>query len=437
MATLVAAPARLAGSAVLGLQSDDRLVSLARAGHERAFDAIVERYREPLIRYCGRVLPASRAEDAVQQTFVNAHGALLTADGPIDLRPWLYKIAHHAALNLLRQNGWNYEEIPLDFDGVRRPDQVVEQREELHMTVAALHGLPERQRDALLMSAFEGRSYEEIAARLGAGDGAVRQLLNRARAAMRAAVTALTPPPLLLRASEMGQGAGGGGTRFAEVVSGIGAVGLVKVGATVVVAGSLVVGAAKAPLPLGGHIGANHPAATGASIGSSAGAGTHAPNGAATPAKGGTTQLGSDGRTGAGRADSTAGGNVTTPRRAGVHQQDAAAPGVPTQGAPGATDTTPDHSTPGAVVENETSRDHAAAGTPGTHSGGDTSETTGATPHDNVESGPQTSDPPPAAGAPADDTSASTGSDTQSQPEPPADPDSKPKGSGKTKSPTD
>src|SRR5204863_6452357 len=113
----------------------------------------------------------------------------------------LFAITRNASLNMVRQNGWNYEQIPLDFDGVRRPDQVVEQRSELQRTVAAVNALPDRQRDALVMREFEGRSYEEIALALGAGDGAVRQLLNRARGTLRTAISAITPPPVVARAA--------------------------------------------------------------------------------------------------------------------------------------------------------------------------------------------------------------------------------------------
>src|SRR4051812_20503967 len=245
-------PARLAGSAVLAIQSDDRLVSLVRSGHERAFDAIVHRYRKPLVRFCRRILPESRCEDAVQQAFINAHAALLGSDDPVQLKAWLYTITRNAALNMLRQNGWNYEQIPLDFDGVRRPDQVFEQRIELQQTVSALNELPERQRDALVMREFEGRSYDEIALALGANDGAVRQLLNRARGTLRSAASMLIPPPFVARAAASMPPSDG--RRLAEIVSGLGAAGVAKAGATALVAGSLVVGAVKAPLPLGeGH----------------------------------------------------------------------------------------------------------------------------------------------------------------------------------------
>src|SRR5436309_199775 len=97
-------PARLAGSAILACQSDERLVKLVREGHERAFEALVARYRAPLLRFCRRILPESRTEDAVQQTFINAHSALLASDDALQLKPWLYTIARNASLNMLRQN---------------------------------------------------------------------------------------------------------------------------------------------------------------------------------------------------------------------------------------------------------------------------------------------------------------------------------------------
>jgi RNA polymerase sigma factor (sigma-70 family) len=283
-------PARLAGSAILACQSDERLVDLVRQGHERAFEAIVARYRRPLVRYSARILPESRTEDAVQQAFINAHAALLGGNEPLQLKSWLFTITRNAALNMLRQNGWNYDQIPLDFDGVRRPDQVVEQRIELQNTVAAVSALPDRQRDAIVMREFEGRSYDEIGVALGANDGAVRQLLNRARGSLRAAATALMPPPIVTRiASSLPSS---DGRRVAEVVSGLGAAGLAKAGATVLVAGSLVVGAVNAPLPLVGHDSATRENATlvdGASSAATSGLATlNASTGASTKTGGGT-----------------------------------------------------------------------------------------------------------------------------------------------------
>src|SRR5436305_1103032 len=195
-------PARLAGTSLLRTQSDARLVDLVRAGHDSSFEAIVQRYRKPLLGYCSRLLPASRAEDAVQQTFLKAYQSMMSGDAELRLRPWLYRIAHNASLNLLRQNGWNHEELSERLDGIESPYDAVARGERLRTVFAALKDLPERQRDALMLSAMEGRSYEEIAGELGVTGGAVRQLLNRARHTLRAGATAITPPGVLARLIE-------------------------------------------------------------------------------------------------------------------------------------------------------------------------------------------------------------------------------------------
>ena len=45
---------------------DSRLVTLSREGHERAFDEIVRRYREPLVSFAGTIVPAHLAEDVLR-----------------------------------------------------------------------------------------------------------------------------------------------------------------------------------------------------------------------------------------------------------------------------------------------------------------------------------------------------------------------------------
>jgi RNA polymerase sigma factor (sigma-70 family) len=240
-------PARLAGSALLHTQSDERLVDLARSGNDRAFEAVVTRYRRPLLRYCRRLLPAERAEDAVQQTFLNAYRAIGAGEAELNLKPWLYRIAHNASLSLLRQNGWTHEQLDEQFDGVLQPPQAVEQRERVREVVKAVQELPERQRDAVVLRELEGRSYDEIATALGVTGGAVRQLLNRARTNLRAAATAVTPFELAGWAAARGPVAGPAGERIAELCTGAGVGSLAaaaKLGTAIVVAGAVAGGAA-------------------------------------------------------------------------------------------------------------------------------------------------------------------------------------------------
>ena len=222
-------------------------MDLVRAGNDRAFEAIVHRYRRPLMRYCGRFLAPARAEDAVQQTFLNAYRSLKADERAIDLRPWLYRIAHNAALNALRAGAAGEEPISEELDGVERPDQAFERREKLADIVAAVQALPPRQRDAIVLHELEGRSYDQIAQELRISGGAVRQLLSRARTTLRAGATAFVPETVLVRL------ASGGGepvaARVAEIVTaGGGTAMLAKVGTAVVIAGAAGVGAVEGPL---------------------------------------------------------------------------------------------------------------------------------------------------------------------------------------------
>jgi RNA polymerase sigma factor (sigma-70 family) len=234
---------------LLRTQSDDRLVALARGGHERAFEAIVERYRRPLLHAARRVLPETRAEDALQQALVAAWTALQRGDEVRDLRAWLYRIVHNTALNALRVSGYDYVQLDdtLRLTDAGAGDDELERRAVMRQTLASLAALPARQREALLRTAVSGFSQEEVARDLGISDNAMRQLIHRARVSVRAAATSLTPLPLVTAAAS---GARGGPLvdRIAELAAGAAPAGasitLAKTGAAVVLAGGVLTGPA-------------------------------------------------------------------------------------------------------------------------------------------------------------------------------------------------
>jgi RNA polymerase sigma factor (sigma-70 family) len=231
---------------VLSTQSDERLVDLVRAGSDPAFEAIVERYRRALMRYVSRLLPPERAEDVVQQSFVKAYEAMHKGSAELNLRPWLYRIAHNGALNALRDRGASHAQLSDTIDGVERPDQAFERQHGLRDLVVSVQALPERQRSAILLREMEGRSYEEIATALGVSDGAVRQLLHRARNTLRAAAASVIPMPLVERVAAYAS-SDPMASRVAELVGvGSGALAM-KVCATALVTGAVVGGAAIVP----------------------------------------------------------------------------------------------------------------------------------------------------------------------------------------------
>jgi RNA polymerase sigma factor (sigma-70 family) len=212
---------------LLRTQSDERLVALARAGHDRAFEAIVERYRRPLLRACRRILPDARAEDALQQALVAAWRGLQRGDDVRELRPWLYRIARNTALNQLRVAGYDLDELMESLSTADDPEEEVLRRAVVRQTLAAVAALPDRQREALLRTAINGDEQEDVARDLGLSSTAMRQLVHRARVSVRAAATAVVPMPV---ATWLAAGASGAGT----------AATLAKAGTLVVLAGGAV-----------------------------------------------------------------------------------------------------------------------------------------------------------------------------------------------------
>jgi RNA polymerase sigma factor (sigma-70 family) len=178
---------------LLSSQSDERLVSLARAGHERAFAAIVERYAPELHALARRLCSDGRGEDVVQQAFLSAFAALRSDCEVRHLRGWLYRIVRNAA-------GRSESPICVPLDGttasVNGLDEVVQQRALAMTALSEIARLPARQRQAMIGTALDGRARAEIASSMGLSEGAVRQLVHRARTTLRSAMTAVTPWPL-------------------------------------------------------------------------------------------------------------------------------------------------------------------------------------------------------------------------------------------------
>ena len=242
-------------------QSDDRLVRMAAAGHDRAFEAIVDRYRRPLLRYAERFPAAGPSEDVVQAAFVRAWGALRDGTEVRDLRPWLYRIVHNTALNAAkRQRGVDTELIESEAIGVG-PVEETEIQDDLRRTLDGIAALPGRQRDALVAVAVDGRAHADVGRELGITEPAVRQLVRRARANVRAVASALTPYPLIAWIAEAGTQTASV-ARIGELVGGAGGGALViKLGAVAATTGAIVAGG-----PAVHHAIRHHPAPARAAV---------------------------------------------------------------------------------------------------------------------------------------------------------------------------
>jgi RNA polymerase sigma factor (sigma-70 family) len=224
----------------LQTQSDAQLTALARAGHERAFEALVRRYRQQLLAYCRRIgSPGTNAEDTLQQALLQAWTAIRTGVEVRDPRAWLYRIVHNVAITNQRRPALIPVELR-DTPGTNGADDEAEQRMAARDALAGLAALPDLQREVMVGTAVDGLSHEQLATALGLSSGAVRGLIYRARATLRAAAAAILPGPVISWSLRSGTGhstglyeaLGGGGS------AGIGGL-LIKGGAIAATAGAI------------------------------------------------------------------------------------------------------------------------------------------------------------------------------------------------------
>src|SRR3954468_13787756 len=150
---------------LLRLQGDERLVALTRKGNQAAYEALVARYQSRLL-WVRRPMLGSRedAEDVLQEVLAAAFNALLADDRPINVRPWLYRIARNRSLNHLRKAtaiGVDSMDVHLSEHGLTTADRV-HRREEFRQLLADVQDLPETQRTALLLREIDALSYDQI-----------------------------------------------------------------------------------------------------------------------------------------------------------------------------------------------------------------------------------------------------------------------------------
>jgi RNA polymerase sigma factor (sigma-70 family) len=180
-------------SPLLRLQSDERLVSLVRRGNMAAFEMLVSRYQSRLLAFCRHLLGSREdAEDVLQEVLSAAFNAMLADERPINVRPWLYRIARNRSLNHLRRIqavGVDSMDVHFSDHGASTADKV-HGREEFRLLLGDIQELPETQRTALVLREMDALSYEQIAEAMETTVPSVKSLLVRARVSLAEAAEA-------------------------------------------------------------------------------------------------------------------------------------------------------------------------------------------------------------------------------------------------------
>jgi RNA polymerase sigma-70 factor, ECF subfamily len=179
---------------------DAALMLRVKRGDLGAFEELVEKYKQPILALCYRMIrDLSEAEDVAQNVFVQAYKAASRYEANAKFSTWLFTIARNFCLNELRRRGRHPAESmdaavgPDDDSPVRQiedrtvtgPPEALLRRELEQQVQAALAELPENQRTALLLFQQEEMSYEEISKVLDCSLSATKSLIHRGRETLK------------------------------------------------------------------------------------------------------------------------------------------------------------------------------------------------------------------------------------------------------------
>jgi RNA polymerase sigma-70 factor (ECF subfamily) len=188
--------------------ADEDLLTRFRRGETEAFGALVRRYERELFGYLRRYLGDSNlADDVFQNTFLQLFTKAGQYEAGRPVRPWLYTIATHQAIDALRRNN-RHQALSLDLNREESANgethglmELLESRtpgpmdlaqgEELRERVrASVDRLPDFLRQVVILAYYQGLKYREIADILGIPVGTVKSRLHAALVKLQEAWTA-------------------------------------------------------------------------------------------------------------------------------------------------------------------------------------------------------------------------------------------------------
>jgi RNA polymerase sigma-70 factor (ECF subfamily) len=172
--------------------SDDDLIRMYREGDADAFDALFDRYHRSAYTFARTMLRRREAaEEVMQEAFLAVARTARSYVPKGRFRPWLMRIVRNMCLNRLaaeRRRGRALADTGLDPVWPEAHDPTPLENLTTEERLAALErlvgDLPERQREAIALFAFEQMSYREIAEVMEVPINTVRTLIHRARAAL-------------------------------------------------------------------------------------------------------------------------------------------------------------------------------------------------------------------------------------------------------------
>lgn len=160
----------------------ETLVTTIQEGNTGQYALIVKAFQQPIYRYCYRLLANRQdAEDAVQDILVKAYQSLHQYKRSVHFSAWLYRIAYHHCLNLLRKRRVHKHVMRIIRPETvsASPEQELDNQLYKPSLVAALSGLSLDERNLLILRVFEEKTYAEISEILKISPNALTKRMNR------------------------------------------------------------------------------------------------------------------------------------------------------------------------------------------------------------------------------------------------------------------
>jgi RNA polymerase sigma-70 factor (ECF subfamily) len=178
-------------------QDDVALMLRVKAGDLEAFEALVTRHQHSVVGTAAKMLgSAAEAEDIGQQVFVRIWKSAARYEPSAKFTTWLMTITRNLVFNEMRRRR-RANLVPMEADQddagqhqfadgeASAPSEKLLDAELQEAIDAAIAGLPEKQRLAIVLRRYEGMPYEEIAKVLKTSVAAVKSILFRARAELK------------------------------------------------------------------------------------------------------------------------------------------------------------------------------------------------------------------------------------------------------------
>lgn len=166
-------------------KSDRELLDLTAAGDQAAFAMLVRRHQSRVLNLAYRFSRDRQdAEDLAQEVFFKVWRHARSFRGQSAFSTWLYRLTVNTCLNFRQRKKTRPESLQLTADLESMAETAaagLEARQWQDLLSQAMAALPARQKMALILAGFEGKSYEEIAAVMEISVPAVESLLFRAR----------------------------------------------------------------------------------------------------------------------------------------------------------------------------------------------------------------------------------------------------------------